>query len=92
MRERYGPKTRQEISQDRIRALYDDGFFDEWRTSKEIAQQINKYIPRWWAEVKAGAVKSAILKSGIPLQKQYKKQLIEWRAGEGRGCRPNNKS
>ena len=92
-----GPLKKREWYAQRIRDIYDEGFFSEWKNSEQIAFEVNKYYPKAWTPIAKYAVHSYIKRlpelrlSHRIHGKNAASQVSEWRAtGERRGktCDP----
>lgn len=73
-----GPPPKKKLYPMLMRALYDDGFFEEWRTPSEIAWEANKRVCKSWNQIKPSAVDRYIKKAGLELRKRKQNMAKPW--------------
>lgn len=75
---RTGPPPKKKLYPMLMRALYEDGFFKEWRTPSEIAWEANKRVCKSWNQIKPSAVDRYIKKAGLQLRKRKQNMAKPW--------------
>ena len=73
-----GPPPKKKLYPMLMRVLYDDGFFEEWRTPSEIAWEANKRVCKSWNQIKPSAVDKYIKKAGLNLRKRKQNMAKPW--------------
>jgi len=73
-----GPPSKKKLYPMLMKALYDDGFFEEWRTPSEIAWEANKRVCKSWNQIKPSAVDRYIKKAGLELRKRKQNMAKPW--------------
>ncbi len=84
---RHGPKKRKYIIQEHLEELLKTEFFNEWRTSKEIAPKLSGDISSFWTPVSA-RVAGAFMRryeEEYGLQKQTVGGKTKWKFAEPSG-------
>tara|TARA_R100000995_G_scaffold58385_1_gene29279 strand:+ start:14301 stop:14666 length:366 start_codon:yes stop_codon:yes gene_type:complete len=87
-----GPLKRKDIIKREIVELLDSGFFSEWRTSHEIAWNLNKKLSKHWTPMNGHTVGSLIRSYIKPynIETFKKSRLKYYRVADGkiRGNKP----
>tara|TARA_R100000234_G_scaffold96004_1_gene64291 strand:+ start:175 stop:504 length:330 start_codon:yes stop_codon:yes gene_type:complete len=73
-----GPPPKKKLYPMLMRALYEDGFFKDWRTPSEIAWEANKRVCKSWNQIKPSAVDRYIKKAGLNLRKRKQNMAKPW--------------
>ena len=51
-----GPMKRKKLYRHILQALYNDGYFDEWRQTDEVCRKVNVGVPDRWSQLHGSAL------------------------------------